>query len=164
MKFLAVLSNKLSKRSEFYTSFINHILQEAPSNMRDLQFLTCNFIYSSITLTDLMAVLALVDLPWNSHSDHSIEPYSERGLRIVPKTNMMVYKKELQTTDYEANENLMVIHRFFDENNRNSEMKIIEFMAQRVYGCEVIITNVSSFTQEIQCLWQIPEGAVPLLK
>ena len=111
-----------------------------------------------------MAVLALMDLPWQSSSEHSTDPHGERGIRITPKTNMLIYKKELQITDYEANENIMVIHRFFDEGNKSSEMKIEEFLPQRVYGCEVIITNVSSNTQELQCLWQIPEGAVPLKK
>lgn len=132
--------------------------------MRDLQFLTCDFIYSSITLMDLMAVLALIDLPWQSDPSHQFNPSGERGIEIVPNTNMMIYKKELQNTEYDINENIMVIHRFFDENNKSSEMKIVEFLPQRVYGCEVIITNVSSSTQELQCLWQIPEGSVPLKK
>ena len=75
---------------------------------------------------------------------------------------MIIFKKELQKTKFDINENIMVIHRFYDEYNKNSEMKIVEFFPQRVYGCQVIITNVSSFTQELQCLWQIPAGSVPL--
>ena len=153
---------KLSKRSEFYCSLINHILSTNPKKMRDLKFLTSDFIYTNITLTDMMAVLALMDLPWQSDQSHKFEPHGERGLEIIPNTNMLIYKKELQKTEYEVNENIMVIHRFFDENNKTSEMKITEFLPQRVYGGEVIITNVSSFSQELQCLWQIPEGSVPL--
>jgi hypothetical protein len=125
---------KLSKRSEFYSALVEHILSTNPKDMRDLQFLTYDFIYSSVTLTDLMAVLALIDLPWHSASDHSFEPHGERGIQIVSKTNMLIYKKELQNTDFEVNENLIVIHRFFDEDNRDSEMKITEFLPQRVYG------------------------------
>ncbi|CAI2372903.1 unnamed protein product [Moneuplotes crassus] len=152
---------KLSKRSEFYTSLIDHILSNNPSNMRDLQFLTPNFIYSSITLTDLMALLALIDLPWQS-TEHKIDPKGERGICIKAETNLLIYKKELQTTEYDQDENLMVIHRFFDVDNRTSEIKIEEFMTQRVYGCEIIISNVSSSTQEIQYLHQIPANSVPL--
>jgi hypothetical protein len=153
---------KLSKRSEFYVAFIHHILQTNPKSMRDLPFLTADFIHSSITFTDLVATCALMDLPWQSDPNHVFDSYKERGIEITPKSNMVIFKKELQKTDNEFNENIMVIHRFFDENNRSSEVKIVEFMAQRVYGCEVIITNVSSFTQELQCLWQIPAGSVPL--
>jgi hypothetical protein len=155
---------KLSKRSEFYSSLVNYILETNPKDMRDLQFLTCNFIYSDIGLVDLMAVLALMDLPWQSSPDHSFDSHGERGIQITPRTNMLLYKKELEVTSFDCDENIMVIHRFFDEGNKNSEMKITEFLPQRVYGCEVIITNVSSSSQELQCLWQVPEGTVPLKK
>ena len=110
----------------------------------------------------MMAVMALLDLPWQSDQTHRFDPSGERGIEIIPNSNMMIFKKELQNTEFNQNESIMVIHRFFDENNRNSEMKIEEFLQQRIYGCEVIITNVSSSSQELQCLWQIPEGSVPL--
>ena len=154
---------KLSKKSEFYSSFLEHIIGNKIKVMKRLPFLTCNFIYTSITITDMMAVLALLDLPWQSNQNHKFDPSGERGIEIIPATNMMIYKKELQKQNsFNQNESIMVIHRFFDENNKNSEMKIEEFMQQRIYGCEVIITNVSSSSQELQCLWQIPEGSVPL--
>ena len=153
---------KLSKKSEFYVALVHHILETNPKNMRKLQFLTADFIHSSITFTDLVATVALMDLPWQSSPDHISDPYSERGIKITSKTNMIIFKKELQKTEFDMNENIMVIHRFYDEYNKNSEMKIVEFLPQRVYGCQVIITNVSSFTQELQCLWQIPAGSVPL--
>lgn len=111
----------------------------------------------------MMAVLALIDLPWQSDQNHKFESSGERGIEIIPNTNMMIYKKELQKQNsFNQNESIMVIHRFFDENNKNSEMKIEEFLQHRIYGCDVIITNVSSTSQELQCLWQIPEGSVPL--
>lgn len=153
---------KLSKKSEFYVAFVKHILDTNLTDMDKLQFVTADFIHCSIDFTDLVATISLMDLPWQSDSTHSFDPYSERGIEITPKTNMIIFKKELQKTDNEFNENIMAIHRFFDEDNKNSEMKIVEFLPQRVYGCEVIITNVSSFTQELQCLWQIPAGSVPL--
>ena len=48
---------------------------------------------------------------------------------------------------------LLVIHRFFDNTNRNSETEIKEFLVDEVYGCEVIITNVSNSAKNFSILW-----------
>ena len=40
---------QLSKKSEFYVAFVKYIFETNPKNMKNLQFLTADFIYSSIT-------------------------------------------------------------------------------------------------------------------
>jgi len=75
---------------------------------------------------------------------------------------MVIFKKEIRESQAELEDNLLVIHRFFEYNNQLSDTKIKEFLTNSVYGCEIIITNVSSKKQQFRILWQIPEGALPL--
>lgn len=37
-----------------------------------------------------------------------------------------------------------------------------EFLVNRAYTCEVIVTNVSPVTKNFSILYQIPEGSLPL--
>lgn len=74
----------------------------------------------------------------------------------------MLFKKEIKKAKAELGSNIHVIHRFFEYGNEHAEKKILEFLTHQVYGCEVIITNVSSKKRNFQVLWQIPQGAVPL--
>lgn len=67
-----------------------------------------------------------------------------------------MFKKEVRETQADLSENLLVIHWLFDYNNQLAETKIKEFLTNSVYGCEVIISNVSSKKQEFWVLWQIP--------
>ena len=60
---------------------------------------------------------------------------------------MILFKKEIRESAAELEDNLLVIHRFFEYSNQNTDTKIKEFLTNSVYGCEVIITNVSSKKQ-----------------
>ena len=75
---------------------------------------------------------------------------------------MILFKKEIRESVAELEDNLLVIHRYFEYSNQNSDTKIKEFLTNSVYGCEVIITNVSSKKSQFRILWQIPEGSLPL--
>ena len=155
---------KLSKKSEFYSSFLEHIIGSKVKNMKNLPFLTWNFIYTSITFTDMMAVMALLDLPWQSDQTHRFDPSGERGIEIIPNSNMMIFKKELQNTEFNQNESIMVIHRFFDENNKNSEMKIERIPATKNlwmwgnnYKCFIIKSRTPMFMADTRGICSIEE-------
>ena len=42
------------------------------------------------------------------------------------------------------------------------EKQVDEFLYRKVYGCEVMITNMSVSQQQFQLLIEIPEGALPV--
>jgi len=74
----------------------------------------------------------------------------------------MLFKKEIKRAPAEIGNKIHVIHRFFEYGNEHAEKKITTFMTHQIYGCEVIITNVSSRKLTFQLLWQIPQGSLPL--
>ena len=134
----------------------NHLSQGG-----NIPFVTEHFITAVNSTTELIAVIALLDLPYTS-SNHKFEATAGRGINIQAASNLILFKKEIKEAEADPDTNLLVIHRFFELNNKNTEKKIKEFLTNQVYGCEVIITNVSQRTQNFQVLWQIPEGSLPL--
>jgi len=92
--------------------------------------------------TEFIAAQALVDLPFES-INHKFEASGGRGIKIHANSNLVLFKKEIKEAEAELDTNLLVIHRFFELNNKNTEKKIKEFLTNQVYGCEVITTNVS---------------------
>ena len=123
--------------------------------------LSPNFIYASNSTTELAAALALIDLPCQS-TEQIFEAQEGRQVAIKGKSNFMLFRKEVKEATQKFGNELLVIHRFFDCQNPNSEQEIKEFLVDEVYGCQIIITNVSNSAKDFSVLWQIPEGSLPL--
>ena len=125
------------------------------------RFLTPNFIYATNSLTEIIAVLAIIDLPFNE-PNHSVSIEGDKGIKVKAASNFVVFKKEIKEAEAEIDTNLLSIHRFYEFNNSGSKKKLKEFITHQVYTCEVVVTNVSTDHQTFQVLWQIPEGSLPV--
>ena len=141
----------------FWVDLANHIVKSGSLN----DFVSPNFIYATDGETQKVSVVSFLNLPFESPTQ-SLESLGDKGVKITASDNLVLYKKEIKEAPADLDTNILVIHRFFEENNRSSEKKIKEFLVNHVYGCETIITNVSATTQTFQILWQIPEGSLPL--
>ena len=120
-----------------------------------------HFIHATRNLTEMVGVLSLLDLPFQS-AEQEYQAQEGRRIAIKGKSNYILFRKEVKEAEIAMKNDLLVIHRFFDNTNRNSETEIKEFLVDEVYGCEVIITNVSNSAKNFSILWQIPEGSLPL--
>ena len=118
----------------------------------DQPFLSFNFIYGLQSHTEMVATLALLDLPFKS-ANHGFQSKEGRKLEVKAADNLVLFKREIKEAPADIQNDLLVIHRFFDYFNRASESKIREFLRDEVYGCEVIITNVSASSKDFQVLW-----------
>ena len=105
---------------------------------------------------------AVLDFDYASKR-HIIKASGGKGIAVRPASNIAIFKKEIQETEADLDTNILVIHRFFENGKKGSEERIREYLTHQIYGCEVIITNVSSNVQNFQVLWQIPEGALPVM-
>lgn len=112
-----------------------------------MPFITEHFMTAVNSTTEFITTLALVDLPFES-INHKFEASGGRGIKIGANSNLVLFKKEIKEAEAELDTNLLVIHRFFELNNKQSEKKIKEFLTNQVYGCEVITTNVSQRSQK----------------
>lgn len=129
----------------------------------DKPFLSSNFIYATNSATELIAAISLLDIP-NDSVVHGFKTDGKRGVEIKAVTNLMLFKKEIRETEANLKSQLLTVHRVYDTLNPDSEDEIQEYVTNKVYACEVIITNISSRSQKFQVLWQIPKGSIPLGK
>jgi len=143
--------------NRFWKDFANHIIENQDTH----NFISPNFIYATNNTTELFAMFALMDLPFNEQS-HNINIEGDKGIKVKAASNFIVFKKEIKEAKAEIDTNLLSIHRFYEYNNPESKKKLKEFLTHQVYTCEVVVTNVSVDHQSFQVLWQIPEGALPL--
>jgi len=76
----------------------------------------------------------------------------------------MIFKKDTRKAPAEIGHTLNVFHKFFEYGKEEDEKKISEFLIHKIYGWEVVVTNISSYKKNFNLLWQIPEGSIPLEK
>ena len=93
----------------------------------NIPFITEHFMTAVNSTTEFIAAQALVDLPFES-INHKFEASGGRGIKIHANSNLVLFKKEIKEAEAELDTNLLVIHRFFELNNKQSEKKIKEFL------------------------------------
>ena len=112
-------------------------------------------------ITSQVAILALLDLPYRAES-HGLRANEGRKLEVKAANNLIMFVKEVRETDSSPETSVTVVQRYFDLGDRLQERELEDFLVNRAYGCEVIMTNVSSRQQEFSVLVQIPQGSLPL--
>ena len=147
----------LISANKFWDDFAHHILKEG----KPQGFVSENFIYATNSTTELIMMLAVIDLPFDEPT-HRIGIEGNKGIKVDTAGNMAVFKKEIKEAEADLDTNLLSIHRFYEYSNPNSKKKLKEFLTHQVYTWEVVVTNVSTDQQNFQTLWQIPEGSIPV--
>ena len=159
----------LIDNNTFWVELAKHLIekgQEAP-------FLSSKFIYCTKNHATMLAVLAFIGLPFELGS-HNYKNLPGKGLEIQAATNSIIFHKEIKECQSNLKSDLLIAQRFFDPTDRYQisdedpdvkfEKDVDEFIVDKIYGCEVIITNLSVTRQEFQVLYEIPEGAIPVQK
>jgi hypothetical protein len=108
-------------------------------------------------------VLAIFDLPHEATS-HNYKSNDVRGVEITASGNVILFKKEVKDARLEIKNDIMIIHRYTagDGTNISDQALPDEFLTNKSYTCEVIMTNVSPVRKEFSMLFQIPQGSLPL--
>jgi hypothetical protein len=84
----------------------------------------------------------------------------------------LVFTKEIKEGSADIKVDILAAQRFFDPSNRYDyseedpsiriEKDIVEYVVNKIYGCQVIVTNCSITRQDFQVLVEIPEGSIPV--
>ncbi|RCK81145.1 MAG: hypothetical protein OZSIB_2522 [Candidatus Ozemobacter sibiricus] len=136
----------------------------------DRPFLSTRFPEATRTFTEMMFVLAVLDLPFTA-ADHTTVFEGPR-MRLTPSTDVIVFHKEIKpVTDTEKTQTILTGQNFFafhdryrfENNERFDKFVTDEFQTHRVYGCQVVLTNPTSTRRKVDVLLQIPDGALPVL-
>ncbi|ORX45405.1 hypothetical protein BCR36DRAFT_333217 [Piromyces finnis] len=121
------------------------------------------------SFTELIFACALLDLPLTNNTNHDITINSQI-YKINTKSNVIVLFKQLVETELNKNDSIFCLRSYFDvkkenlnkndDDEDNSKVNPNEFEPGKIYGCEIIVTNVSMNTKFLDILYQIPNGAI----
>ncbi|EAR85110.2 hypothetical protein TTHERM_00530680 (macronuclear) [Tetrahymena thermophila SB210] len=153
--------------NNFWIDLARHIItygQEKP-------FLSSNFIYCTSNHTQMITSLAFLALPFESQS-HNYEPYEGKGIKITMNSNCIIFAKQIKEGQAQLREDILITQKFFDPNDRyvfsdenpddKYEKQITEYVVDKRYGCQVIVTNCSAARHELQVFVEIPSGSIPV--
>eukprot|EP01119_Soliformovum_irregulare_P003284 TRINITY_DN1364_c0_g1_i10.p1 TRINITY_DN1364_c0_g1~~TRINITY_DN1364_c0_g1_i10.p1 ORF type:complete len:2094 (-),score=587.98 TRINITY_DN1364_c0_g1_i10:49-6330(-) len=131
-------------------------------------FISKHFGQATHTLTDTLLALSVMDVPF-SEASHEIN-YGDTSVHIKAKTAMVIFHKGIKQASAEDTQTLQVSQYYFDPHDRyvyedgeQVEKRISgEFLIDKVYGCQVDLSNMSSKNQRVDVLLQIPAGSLPV--
>jgi hypothetical protein len=118
-------------------------------------------------LKDALAVLVFTDIGKES----ALGERTAEGKGLVARVtgNCLAFLRELREAEYRP-QAVSIFQKFFDNSERlcqNEEGEwvenpVSEFVVNKVYGCQVIVTNSTPNPCELDVLGEIPQGAIPV--
>ncbi len=133
-------------------------------------FVSTNMAEASRNLPEMLAALALLDLPFEA-GKHTTE-FDGSRMTFTAKSPSIVFHEEIQKATSVADTTpILVSQNFYRHGERyrqeGSEQldKFVtdEFLVHTVYGSHIVVTNPTSSRKKVDVLLQIPEGAIPVL-
>ena len=141
----------------FWSDLASFILDKDSTN----HFLSENILIGCDNISDLIFRLAVLDLPINQRS-HKIEPLSEGKAKLTASSNLMIFRKSIKKAVTKFQSEILVSQHVSDILNQGETDNLSEYLINRVYVHETIVSNISSKTINIEILIQIPEGSIPV--
>jgi hypothetical protein len=148
--------------SQFWQDLAAHDIQKP--------FVSTNFAEASRNLPEMMAALALLDLPFEA-GKHTTA-FEGVEMTFTAKGPAVVFHEEIQKATSVADTTpILVSQNFYRHGERyrreGSEQLdnfvTEEFLVHTVYGGHVVVTNPTSSRKRVDVLLQIPQGSLPVL-
>ncbi len=149
---------------------VNGFWREYALHPEGKPFLSSKLAEASRNFTEMMFALSVTDLPFKP-GKHDVA-YENARMTLRPGNGAIVFHKEVQDAPLpEKPQEILTSQNFFDLNDRYrhegnerfDKFVTEEFQPGRVYGCQAVITNPTSGRRKVSALFQIPQGAVPVL-
>lgn len=124
---------------------------------------------ASRNFTEIMFALSFLDLPFEA--DEHQDEIKEGSLSFTAGGNVLFFHREVKESGFAAKRPpLLVSQSYFQLNDRfrmedgQKVDKFItgEFVKGVVYGSQIVVTNPTSSTRQLDLLAQIPKGALPV--
>ncbi|MFZ2961316.1 MAG: hypothetical protein WA705_30945 [Candidatus Ozemobacteraceae bacterium] len=130
-------------------------------------FLSIRVAEASRSFTEMMFALSVLDLPFTSGKHET--SFATARFEMKPANPLIVFHKEIQEAEVATGGQPILISQDyfaaddryrFENNERFDKFIFEEFQTQRIYGCQVVLTNPTSSRRKIDALLQIPRGAI----
>ncbi len=133
-------------------------------------FVSTNFAEASRNLPEMMAALALLDLPFEA-GKHTTA-FDGVSMTFTAKGPAVIFHEEIQKATSVADTTpILVSQNFYRHGERYRQegseqldnFVTEEFLVHTVYGGHVVVTNPTSSRKRVDVLLQIPQGSMPVL-
>ncbi|CAK83775.1 unnamed protein product (macronuclear) [Paramecium tetraurelia] len=157
---------KLVRSSEFFIDLANHSIQKGYFTEN---FISSSFMYCTSNFTEIISVLALISLPFESPK-HTQQQSGNKGIELLYPSSALILIKEIQEAQVQPNSRIIINQSFFDPQNEEiedqkdneDEEDLRYFSIKKVYGCKVVVSNCTAVSQTFQLLMEIPNGSIPV--
>ncbi|KAA0153509.1 hypothetical protein FNF31_06443 [Cafeteria roenbergensis] len=152
--------------SPFWADFAAHQARADGS-----AFVSSHFAEATGNINEVLAAVAVLALPFAMPSPSSV--VAGRGKLVYGATAspLVLFKVDISEAEAPAAARVLVGQNFFDPQDRSRTeadgsvtekyLETGEFLRNKVYGAQVVVTNVSSSSRDLRVLLQIPQGALP---
>ena len=158
--------------TRFWVNYADHLITTYTGGNPNKPFLSPNFKYVWANHTEMLLAYSLMSIDTVSGL-HLYENNKEGKVTVILKSNALVFFKEIAASSYEELDDydILILKRYFDPNDKieilpngkKKEKFVKEFYAQRPYGCQIVITNLTQKALNADILYQIPAYCLPLL-
>lgn len=148
--------------NRFWADVVDHGMDD-----REL-FLSPHFAESARTFTEAAAALALLDLPLQG--DEVELEFTDGQIVAQNRTPALIVYEASAEAEVSSEIPVLASQRFyldtpeFQQRNAKHDHEYVsdEFLTGSVYGCQIVITNPTAQSRELDVLIQIPQGAIPI--
>lgn len=123
--------------------------------------------------TEALLALAVLDLPFPEQAGMAKSEQKDGALIFTPAGPGLLYQQAIRPAELqEGGTKLLVSQHFFRNDDRyagtgetqTDKFVTGEFLTGVVYGAEIVVTNPASTRLRAEVLFQIPRGAIPVLR
>ena len=115
-------------------------------------------------------ILASCFLPNELNPEYELSPSGDNFV-IEANSSFVIFVKEVKELDFQSKFGVLINQRFFSPDQRfryeddgtQIENDVEEFIANKVYALQTVVTNTSGTSLELQILMDVPSGSIPLL-
>jgi len=134
-------------------------------------FLSRNVAEAARNFTEMMCALAVLDLPFEAPKHEVV--FKDGRMTLTPAGAAIAFHEEVRPVMAAVGQTPILISqnfyrqgsRYREENGEKIDQFVTgEFLANTVYGCQVVVTNPTSSRQKLSVLLQLPVGAIALAK
>jgi len=152
--------------SRFWLDYARFMLKTESGNFLSKEFHTPG----TGNLTSMLLGMCVLDLPFRVDVKDATYDYMDDGsANLTVNNTSLVLSRQIKKSEVQTSA-LSVSTNYFDPEDRTEFVDFeqqdkflkMPLLSKKVYGCRVVITNVSSMSHTVEILSQIPEGAIPV--
>ena len=158
----------LISSNHFFADLAQFFLDK--NNDKNKGFNTENILIKPNNITEILFIIATIDLPLKSSKNNFKLINENKSLIIENKENIYLLTKEISEAKIKQNNknNLIIGELFYEIENyyklkEGKEITNQTFITNKKYLQKIIVTNISNKPINCEVLMFLPEGSVPIL-